>query len=117
MGISHQSLRCHKNDISSLTTPRLDVMLRRKFIILTFLSIRQYSLLQYGSAGYSRKRPEPRDYFLTTKSPAYSVSISLFPKVLSALAGVVTIGSPRRLKLVFSRTGTPVAWPKSSMAR
>jgi hypothetical protein len=34
MGISHQSLRFHKNDKSSLTTPKLDVMLRKKFLIL-----------------------------------------------------------------------------------
>ena len=35
MGISHQSLRCHKNDNSSLTTPKLELMLRMKFFILT----------------------------------------------------------------------------------
>jgi hypothetical protein len=35
IGISHQSLRCHKNDNNSLTTPKLEVMLRMKFFILT----------------------------------------------------------------------------------
>ena len=37
--------------------------------------------------------------------------------VLSASAGVLTMGSPRRLKLVFSSTGTPVAWPNSVISR
>ena len=35
IGISHQSLRCHKNANNSLTTPKLDVMLRIKFFIVT----------------------------------------------------------------------------------
>jgi hypothetical protein len=34
IGISHQSLRFHKNDNNSPTTPKLDDMLRIKFFIL-----------------------------------------------------------------------------------
>jgi len=35
-------------------------------------------------------------------------------KVEKASAGVATIGSPFKLKDVFKRTGTPVAWPNLS---
>src|SRR5437867_6477970 len=35
--------------------------------------------------------------------------------VLRASAGVATIGSPFKLKEVFSTTGTPVSWPNASM--
>ena len=51
----------------------------------------------------------------TTKFPSTRESISLLEKVLKALAGVLTIGSPFRLKDVLSTTGTPVAWPKRSI--
>lgn len=54
--------------------------------------------------------------FSTRKLPSTRLSISLFEKVLKAFAGVVTIGSPRRLKEVFNTTGTPVAWPKRSIS-
>ena len=46
------------------------------------------------------------------KLPMTSASISLLEKVLKALAGVFTIGSPLRLKEVFSSAGIPVACPK-----
>lgn len=39
IGISHQSLRFHKKANNSLTTPKLDVMLRMKFLIGIFLSV------------------------------------------------------------------------------
>src|SRR5690554_7419749 len=39
MGISHQSLRCHRNRNNSPTTPKLDDILRMKFFIVTFLSV------------------------------------------------------------------------------
>jgi hypothetical protein len=35
IGTNHQSLRFHKNDNNSPTTPKLDVMLRMKLFILT----------------------------------------------------------------------------------
>jgi len=35
MGISHHNLRFHKNANNSLTTPKLDVILRMKFFMLT----------------------------------------------------------------------------------
>ena len=41
--------------------------------------------------------------------------MSLTLKVWKALAGVVTIGSPRRLNEVFISTGVPVFWPNVSM--
>jgi hypothetical protein len=44
-------------------------------------------------------------------------SISLLEKVSKALAGVLTMGSPFRLKDVFSTTGMPVACPKRSIRR
>jgi hypothetical protein len=117
IGISHQSLRCHKNFNNSPTTPKLDVMLRMKLFILTIPFYSSVFLIQLQSTRLLPELPQTKSYFLTTKSFTYSVSMSLFPKVFSALAGVVTIGSPRKLKLVFNKTGTPVAWPKSSMAR
>ena len=55
--------------------------------------------------------------FSTTQSPRTSTSIPLRAKVASASAGVLTIGSPLRLKDVFISTGTPVALPKRSMSR
>ena len=36
IGISHQSLRFHRNDINSPATPTLDVILRMKFLIVGF---------------------------------------------------------------------------------
>src|SRR6266852_8763611 len=56
-----------------------------------------------------------QDDFSTRKFPNTRLSMSLLEKVLKALAGVVTMGSPRRLKDVFSKTGTPVALPKRSI--
>jgi hypothetical protein len=117
IGISHQSLRCHKNLNNSPTTPKLDVMLRMKLFMLTIPFYSSMFLLQWQSTGVLPEMPQRKSYFLTTKSFAYNVSMSLFPNVFSAFAGVVTIGSPRKLKLVFNKTGTPVAWPNSSMAR
>ena len=117
IGISHQSLRCHINDNSSLTTPKLEPMLRKKFFMLTIPFYSPVFLLQYKSTLRSPETFQPYSYFLTTKSSTYNVSISLLPNVFSAFAGVVTMGSPRRLKLVFNKTGTPVAWPNSSTAR
>lgn len=92
IGSSHHSLRFQKKANSSPTTPKFDAMLRKKLLITP-------------------------PHFLITKLSMYRVSISLFPNVFRALAGVLTIGSPRRLKLVLSRTGTPVASPNSSIAR
>ncbi len=37
--------------------------------------------------------------------------------VLNASAGLDTMGSPLRLKEVFSTTGVPVCWPNASMSR
>ena len=56
IGISHQSLRCHKNDNSSLTTPKLEPMLRKKFFIL---SIPFYLIVFCSNTNqpeYNRKR-------------------------------------------------------------
>src|ERR1039457_6846718 len=53
--------------------------------------------------------------FSIRKFPRTRVSISLLVKVLKALAGVFTIGSPLRLKEVLSTAGTPVACPKRSI--
>ena len=117
IGISHHIFRCHKNLNNSLTTPKFDVMLRMKLFMVTFLSIRKYSCSNSNQPEYHWKHSRPKCYFRTTKSFTYSVSISLLPNVCSAFAGVVTIGSPRKLKLVFNNTGTPVAWPNSSIAR
>jgi hypothetical protein len=46
IGISHQSLRFHKNVNNSPTTPKLDVMLRMKLFILTFPFYSTVFLLQ-----------------------------------------------------------------------
>ena len=62
-----------------------------------------------------RQSPARQLCFSTIKFPRTSVSISLFEKVLKALAGVFTIGSPFRLKEVLSTAGTPVACPNRSI--
>jgi hypothetical protein len=56
-----------------------------------------------------------KTYFSTTKFSRTSISISLFENVLNAFAGVFTMGSPFRLKEVFSSAGTPVAWANLSI--
>ena len=56
-------------------------------------------------------------YFSTIWWPKTKLSIPLFEKVFQALAGLPTIGSPRRLKLVFISTGTPVASQNFSTSR
>ena len=56
-------------------------------------------------------------YFSTRWCPRTNTSIPLFENVFQALAGLATIGSPRRLKLVFINTGTPVASPNFSTSR
>ena len=68
-------------------------------------------------AGAQLTVAEVEEDFSTRKFSRTKVSISLLQKVLKALAGVLTIGSPFRLKDVFSTTGTPVAWPKRSIRR
>jgi len=50
-------------------------------------------------------------YFSMTCWPSTSTSMPLRLKVLNASAGVLTIGSPLRLKEVLSRIGMPVASP------
>ena len=46
-----------------------------------------------------------------------SRSMPLLENVLNAFCGVLTMGSPFRLKDVFKITGTPVSWPNFSMSR
>ena len=61
--------------------------------------------------------PSVKNYFSTRKLPMMSASIPDEKKVRMASVGVCTIASPRRLKLVFMMTGTPVIFPNSSMSR
>jgi hypothetical protein len=56
------------------------------------------------------------DFLSIMKFSSTKTSISLLEKVLKALAGVFTIGSPFRLNEVFSTTGTPVDCPKRSIS-
>ncbi len=55
--------------------------------------------------------------FRTTKFSSSSRSMPLRAKVSSASAGVLTMGSPFRLKEVLSTSGTPVASANFSMRR
>ena len=48
--------------------------------------------------------------FSRMQFPSTSASISVARKQRYASAGVQTIGSPRTLKLVFTRMGQPVRW-------
>lgn len=57
---------------------------------------------------------DPVSYFRIMKFSRTSTSMPLLLNVEYALAGVVTIGSPLKLKDVFKRTGTPVARPNLS---
>ena len=68
-----------------------------------------------AGASAVRQSAAGQDGFSTIKFPRTRVSISLLEKVLKALAGVFTIGSPFRLKDVLSTAGTPVACPKRSI--
>src|SRR5207247_7091480 len=55
--------------------------------------------------------------FQTIQSFRTRRSIPERENVLRASAGVATIGSPFKLKEVFSTTGTPVSWPNASIRR
>lgn len=52
-------------------------------------------------------------HFVNSCPPMYRASMSVPRKHLTASIGDSTIGSPATLKLVLSRTGTPVAMPKA----
>ena len=58
-----------------------------------------------------------RAHFSTRYEPMTRASIPELKKVRIASVGVWTMASPRRLKLVFMMTGTPVIFPNSSMRR
>jgi len=59
IGISHQSLRCHINDNSSPTTPKLELMLRKKFFILSMPFYALMILDQSKSTGILPETPLP----------------------------------------------------------
>src|SRR5262245_64944035 len=71
--------------------------------------------LEFRGLRRSSSSPQPREDLSIKQSPRTSASIPLWRKVRNASAGVLTIGSPLRLKEVFRITGTPVASPKVSM--
>src|SRR5271163_3125890 len=56
-------------------------------------------------------------YHSTRKLLRTKQSMPLLEKALNAFAGEFTMGSPRRLKDVFSTIGSPVACPKRSIRR
>ncbi len=64
-----------------------------------------------------RRSGRRRGHFSTRKWPMTSASIPEEKNVRIASVGVWTMASPRRLKLVFMMTGTPVIFPNSSMSR
>src|SRR5579859_7806377 len=80
---------------------------------------RAYQAKQNGRGNQEEKIvvPSVENHFSTRKLPMMSASIPDEKKVRMASVGVCTIASPRKLKLVFMMTGTPVIFPNSSMSR
>src|SRR2546430_4306662 len=93
IGIIHHSLRAHRKRINSPRMPNRDTKLLTDSLKVIFgWGVTLVSIFVV--------------YFLTRNGPIASRSSPLLLNVCQALAGVDTIGSPRRLNEVFSKTGT-----------
>ena len=91
IGMSHHSFLCQRKTMSSPKIPNLET----KFFTAPIPAF--YSII--------------RIYFFIMKFSSTKTSIPLLLKVLKALAGEFTIGSPLKLKDVLRSTGTPVSSP------
>jgi len=92
----------------------LGITISRNFLRSRML---QPQALSFNSTHWPFVKTGQWAHLLTRYLPNTSRSIPLLENVFQASLGLPTIGSPRRLKLVFINTGTPVASPNFSTSR